>query len=104
MIAREARLRMKNDVEAGVPIARVARKYGVSRQSVYNVLRRPSKPAARPARGSKLDPFKPFIRGRLEAFDLPATTLLRDIRAQGYGGGITIEIDGVIGPVSLTSA
>jgi transposase len=81
---------MKNDVEAGVPIARVARRYGVSRQSVYNVLRRPSKPAPRPARGSKLDPFKPFLRARLEAFDLPATTLLRDIQAQGYRGGITI--------------
>lgn len=81
---------MKNDVEAGVPIARVARRYGVSRQSIYNVLRRPSKPAARAARASKLDPFKPFIRGRLEAFDLPATTLLTDIRELGYRGGITI--------------
>jgi transposase len=41
-------------------------------------------------RGSKLDSYKAYINSRLEDFDLPATTLLREIKEQGYEGGITI--------------
>ena len=89
MIAREARLRMKLEALDGVPKARIAARYGVSRQSVYNILKAPAdeEKAARP---SKLDPFKGYIESRLEEFDLPATVLLREIREQGYAGGITI--------------
>lgn len=80
---------MKREVEDGVPIARIARRHGVSRQSIYNILKAAAKPA-KPRRPSKLDPFKPYIERRLEEFDLPATVLLREIREQGYAGGITI--------------
>lgn len=84
-------MRMKSEVEEGVPIARVARAHGVSRQSVYNWLRRGARETeeARP-RASKLDAFKGYVRSRLEVHDLPATTLLREIRALGFAGGITI--------------
>ena len=89
MIVREVRLRMKREVEDGVPIARIARRYGVSRQSIYNVLKAaPSEEKAR--RPSKLDPFKDHVSSRLADFDLPATVLLREIRELGYAGGITI--------------
>src|SRR5690606_21953299 len=89
LIAREARLRMKREVEDGVPIARVARKYGVSRQSVYNVLNAVSQ-ELKVLRPSKLDPFKGYVADRLAEFDLPATVLLREIQELGYAGGITI--------------
>ena len=36
------------------------------------------------------DRFRSFIESRLERFDLPATVLLRELRAKGYEGGITI--------------
>src|SRR5690606_889532 len=89
LISREVRLRMKREVEDGVPIARIARRYGVSRQSIYNVLTAaPSEEKAR--RPSKLDPFKDHVSSRLADFDLPATVLLREIRELGYAGGITI--------------
>lgn len=80
---------MKSEIEDGVPIARVARKYGVCRQSVYNVVNgvTSAEPVRRP---SKLDRFKEYVEARLEEHDLPATTLLREIREMGYGGGITI--------------
>lgn len=89
MISREVRLRMKREVMDGVPIAAVARKYGVSRQSVYNVLRSPAA-VEKPVRVSKLDPFKEHVRSRLVEFDLPATVLLREIKELGYAGGISI--------------
>ena len=37
--------------------------------------------------GSKLDPFKDYIRARLGRFDLPATTLLRDLKARAWALG-----------------
>ena len=81
---------MRFEAEDGVPVARIARRYGVSRQSVYNVLRGVSEPKPGQGKPSKLDPFKQYLRDRVEEFDLPATVLLREIRELGYQGGITI--------------
>ena len=96
MISREVRLRMKREVSDGVPIAAVARKYGVSRQSVYNVLNA-NVEARKAPRPSKLDPFKEHVKARLEEFDLPATVLLREIKELGYAGGISILKEFVAG-------
>lgn len=77
----------------GVQKKRIAERLGVSRQTVYNHLNRKEGepfPKPRPARPSKLDPFKEYLQARLERFDLPATVLFREIRAQGYRGGLTI--------------
>jgi transposase len=46
----------------------------------------------RPKRAEKLDPFKPYIVGRLEAAApdrIPAAVLFREIKARGYTGGET---------------
>jgi transposase len=94
LIAREARILVKNDRKQGVPVARIARQYGISRQSVYNVLSEESSaPRRRKERGSILDPFKEFIKAKLEDFDVPATTVLEDIRKLGYEGGLTTVKD-----------
>lgn len=85
---------MKNELAQGVPKARVAQKYGISRQSIYNILvERSSAPRPRKERGSILDPFKDVIRAKLEDYDVPATTVLEDIRKLGYGGGLTTVKD-----------
>jgi len=77
--------------ENGMPVARIARRYGISRQSVYNVVNGVSGGVReRVPRPSLLDPFKPHLRARLARFDLPATVLLREIQQQGYAGGISI--------------
>lgn len=82
---------MKAEKKQGVPIARIAQKYGVSRQTVYNVLAEDSTaPKERKQRASILDPFKDFIRAKLENFDLPATTVLEDVQKLGYRGGLTV--------------
>jgi transposase len=83
-------MRMKRLVKDRVPIARIARQYGVSRQSIYNILKSSSEVKSREARPSKLDPFKAYVDDRLGEFDLPATVLMHEIRELGYSGGITI--------------
>lgn len=82
---------IRHFVSQGVPKSQVARRLGVSRQTVYNHLRfDPEKKKERKKRASKLDPYRGYIRTRLEEFDLPATVLLREIREKGYRGSITI--------------
>ena len=94
MVAREVRFWMKEKVKEGVPIARVAREYGVSRQTIYNLLAAASAPAReRKPRGSKLDPFKAHIESRLARYDLPATTLFDEVRQRGYAGRLTTVKD-----------
>lgn len=93
MIAQEEHLMIKYLAQEGLPKAQIARRCGVSRQTVYNHLARSSRSQRGGKRRSKLDPFKDHIRARLDRYDLPATVLLREIRGQGYSGGITILRD-----------
>lgn len=80
----------------GEPIAALARRFGLSRQTIYNQLARAtSAPPPRPPRPSALDPFREYLRARLGAFDLPAPVLLRELRAKGYAGGLTVLRDAI---------
>lgn len=95
MMLREMSMQIKWLESQGVPKARIAAQFNVSRQTVYNHLNRGDVPFPKPrgSRSSKLDGFKSYVRSRLENFDLPATVLLREIRAQGYAGGLTVLRD-----------
>jgi len=77
----------------GIPIASIARRLGVSRQTIYNWMKQAEQTKGERGprkRSSKLDPFKDYIVSRLEGFDVPATVLYREIRRMGYSGGMTI--------------
>ncbi|MFO7767682.1 MAG: IS21 family transposase [bacterium] len=94
MILREVSMHIKVYAEDGMSITKIARRLGVCRQTVYNHLKRDDHyTRSRKKRASKLDPFKDYIRMRLEHFDLSATSLLRELRKKGYEGGITILRD-----------
>ncbi len=94
MMLRETSMQIKFLVSQGMKKSRIAERLGVSRQTVYNYLKREGPfPKPRATRLSKLDAFESHIRTRLEAFDLPATVLLRELRALGYRGGLTILQD-----------
>jgi transposase len=85
MVSQETRIMIRRYVRQGEPISTVARRFGVSRQTVYNHLNEPGKQAAESSvRCLKLDPHKDYLRSRLEQFDLPATVLLRELREQGF--------------------
>ncbi|MFC1530066.1 IS21 family transposase [Gemmatimonadota bacterium] len=77
--------------QEGVTVTEIAQRFGISRQTIYNHLNRTDPyPKPREKRSSKLDPHKDYIRARIEEFDLPATSLLRELRSKGYDGGLTI--------------
>lgn len=91
MTVPEIIVQIKHLARNGVSKTQIARQCGVSRQTVYNRLAcNELGPRPRRPRASKLDPFKSYIRARLEKFDLPATSLLRELRARGFTGGLSI--------------
>src|SRR6266567_3223216 len=79
----------------GVSIREIAERLGIARNTVRRYLRADEIPKAkpRPARPSKLDPYKPYIRQRLTDGVTNHVVLLRELRAQGYSGGKTILKD-----------
>jgi len=76
----------------GRSIRSIARDLGISRNSVRKYLRSPQVPRAgpRPPRPSKPAPYKGYIHQRLSDGLENCVVLLRELRAQGYGGGYTI--------------
>jgi transposase len=78
----------------GKSIREIARVLEVSRNTVRRYLR--SKGLSRyerELRPSKLDPYKHYIAERVKAAApewIPATVLLRELRARGYPGEISI--------------
>jgi len=78
----------------GKSIREIARMLDVSRNTVRRYLRGQGLPRyEREARPSKLDPYKHYIEERVKAAApdwIPATVLLRELRALGYPGGYSI--------------
>ena len=78
----------------GRGIREIARLVGRSRNTVRAVLRggHDGQYGPRTPRASKLDPYKSYLRERMQtagSIALPATVLLREIRERGYDGGYT---------------
>lgn len=91
MMLRERSMHIKHLKQDNVKITDIAQRFGISRQTVYNHLNRTDPyPKPREKRPSKLDGHKDYIRDRIREFDIPATSLLREIQSMGYGGGLTI--------------
>lgn len=79
----------------GMTQREIARRLGISRNTVKNYLTRPAVTpsyAKREARPTKLQPYETYLKARIEAAEpnwIPATVLYREIKAQGYSGGMT---------------
>lgn len=78
----------------GCSKSRIARRLGIDRRTVRKALRA-EKPPSYPSvkRGSKLDPFKEYLRMRLADGVINAVKLLREIKQQGYAGKVSILRD-----------
>lgn len=100
MYSRETRVLLRHYLEQGVGKAELARRFGVSRRTVYHWIQTAQldrdlddsvvsyKP--RPAVPRKLDRFKGIIEARLQLYPrLTAQRLLEEIRSDGYAGGYT---------------
>lgn len=76
----------------GHSIRAISRQMGIARNTVRSYLRDLARTPAygpRADRASKLDPFKPYLRDRIEAakpYWIPATVLYREITTQGFDG------------------
>lgn len=100
MHGQEKRMLLRHYLEQGVSKSELARRLGVSRDTIYRWIRSgeldrdvdadAARYQPRPPVPTKLDPYKAIIRARLEAFpELTAVRLLQEIRAAGYSGGYT---------------
>lgn len=95
MIGKEVWVDIKGLKRQGRSIRRIAKELGLSRNTVRRYLREEDPPRyERRPRPSVLEPYREYLRARVEKLpELPATVLLREIQAMGYGGAITILRD-----------
>lgn len=100
MYSRETRVLLRHYLEQGVGKTELARRFGVSRRTVYHwieteqldrdlddevVIYTPRPPVAR-----KLDAYRGIIQERLQSYPrLTAERIFEEIRAAGYAGGYT---------------
>lgn len=96
MISTEVWVDIQSLHRQGLSIRQIARRLGVSRNTVRRYLRAEAEPPVyrRAPRPSILDPYKDYLVRRLEQIpELPVTVLYREIQARGYPGEITIVKD-----------
>lgn len=76
----------------GHSISSIARTLDLSRNTVKKYLNDPALPVAkpRPGRSSKLDPYSPYLDGRIKQGILSAVVLFREVQARGYTGQYTV--------------
>ena len=80
----------------GLSIVAISELTGYDRKTIRKYLLTPSgRPAygPRPAPPGKLEPFKPYLKERLQAGVWNAQVLLRELRQRNYTGGYTILTD-----------
>ncbi len=75
----------------GVSISEISSLTGHDRKTVKKYLDQPEIPVYGPRakRESKLDPFKPYVDGKLEGGVWNSVAILSELRSQGYRGGYT---------------
>jgi len=98
MHSRETRVLLRHYLEQGVSKTELAKRFGISRRTVYHWIETGQldrdldseqvRYRARPPVPTQLDPYKPIIQARLEAFPLlTAQRLFEELRSAGYPGG-----------------
>jgi transposase len=108
MLTREQAVEIRVLARRGMGLREIARQMGMSRNTVRRHLRQPwlERYGPRAPRPTKLDPFKAYIVGRIEAARprwIPATVLLRELRERGYDGGVS-QLKAFTAPLRQTSA
>ena len=94
MLCQEDYIVIKTLKKRGVYQKEIAAELGVHPRTVSRAIQRGSAPQPqRRSRPSKLDPYKPQIDRLLAEGVWNAVVILREIQAQGYGGGSTILRD-----------
>jgi transposase len=91
--------------QGGASLRRIARDLGLARETVQGILRRweaeraglESSPPVPQRRPSLVDPFNDTIRDLLKRYpDITITRVFEELRARGFGGGLTIVRERVL--------
>jgi transposase len=90
----------------GQSVRSIAKELGCSRNTVRRYLRESdaARYGPRAPRRCKLDPYKAYVRQRVDAARpqwIPATVLLREISQRGYSGGIS-QLKALLAPLKRT--
>ncbi len=84
-------MNIKDLQRQGVSQRQIARLTGYSRNTIAKQLSQATpKPFVKTPRKSRIDPFKPYLTERYQAYRLSAVRLLEEIRPQGYTGSINL--------------
>ena len=92
MLKKMEKTMIRNLHGQGMTISAIARQTGMDRKTVRKVLAEPDTPAMerKASLPSLLDPYKEYVRGRLEVADFTVQRLFQDIQAQGYAGSYNL--------------
>lgn len=92
MIQGEGWYMIRELLREGLSVSEIARQAGRDRKTIRKIRDAPGHPPpqVRRKRGSKLDPYKPYLRERATAGVLNAVKLLPEVRRHGYPGGVTL--------------
>ena len=91
------KMEIKKLYEEGVSISELARRYGYDRKTIRKAVSGPRqqeegmvKSRGRRVKGHKLEPYKAYVEQRMRIGVLNAERIFREIREQGYTGGMTV--------------
>jgi transposase len=88
MLKVEQLMDIKELQQEGHSIRAISKMTGYSRNTVRKVLEGRHAGATPGERGSKLDPFKEYVKGRFDQYQLSAVRLIDEIRPMGYKGSL----------------
>ncbi len=78
--------------DEGMSIRAIARKYGVSRNTVikYMDAKKPLEYQKREPRSPLIDPYRETIKALIDEYDLSAVRIMEEIKKKGYTGGYSL--------------
>lgn len=108
MLTQEQAVEIRILARQGESIRQISRHTGLSRNTVRRYLRdeQARRYGPRALRATKLDPYREYLNERIEHARpdwIPATVLLREIRARGYPGGIS-QLKAYLAPLKRQAA
>jgi transposase len=78
----------------GASISQISRDLGISKPTVRKYLNSDNVPSFKKhKKPSILDPYKPYIKERIEKYDVSAIRIFEEIKEKGYPGNYTIVKD-----------